>query len=48
MELKTAKQLFFDTKEAEGITARTYQTYSAILKPFLLFVVDKNIFDVVI
>ena len=46
MELKTAKQLFFDTKEAEGITARTYQTYSAILKPFLLFVVDKNIFDV--
>jgi len=46
MELRIARQLFFDAKKAEGITARTYQTYRDTLRPFLLYLTDEKVFQV--
>lgn len=41
MEISTAAKMFFSSKQAEGVTARTFQTYKTELPRFFDFLVDK-------
>lgn len=46
MELGQAKRIFFITKKSENVTVRTLETYDEVLKRFLKYLIERNVFDV--
>lgn len=46
MDLKTAKQIFMQSREAEGVTIATYKAYNITMRQFLLYLYDKDIYSI--
>lgn len=46
MDLRTTKRIFLTAKKAEGVTARTLETYTTDLNKFFAFLVSKDIYDI--
>ncbi|NCB76781.1 MAG: hypothetical protein EOM42_06775 [Negativicutes bacterium] len=46
MEIGQAKRIFFTAKKAENVTGRTIETYDEVLKKFLVYIVERNIYDI--
>ncbi|MEG6584182.1 tyrosine-type recombinase/integrase [Dendrosporobacter sp. 1207_IL3150] len=46
MELGQVKKIFFITKKSENVTVRTLETYDEVLKRFIKYLINRNIYDV--
>lgn len=46
MELGQAKKIFLITKKSENVTVRTLETYDEVMKGFLKYVIEQQIYDI--
>ncbi|MBP1765789.1 MAG: Phage integrase, N-terminal SAM-like domain [Firmicutes bacterium] len=46
MELGQAKKIFLITKKSENVTSATLETYNIVLRKFLEYLIERDIFEI--